>query len=345
MKTVYRIILVLWVFQPCFQIAQTTNEDLTAFNNKLVKEYNAFSENKLNFAYAFLQMEEAELLDPYIKKIQDDIEGSIVKLRENEGQLSSMPFHASALQSFYAFKEVYSYDIPQLLEQRADRFESMKKLSNFFEMEEEIDAKLFSAEQNFLSAQAEFVTEHQLNTQVTRDGQIETGKALARVHAYKRYARDIYLQYFIIAKLNNDLWERYDEQDHINADLKRQEILLRGKKIINRIRKMPGFEDDTGYKDAVVAVLQKYHKLSTKEYKQLIYFQDKLEKPGAVSSEEEADLYNQMVDRHNQIISEYNTQVPILLKEMERQQELLVAKILPIAEVEAKLIGTKEEIN
>ena len=325
--------------------AQPAQNDPLSLYNTVVKEYNSFTSNKLELAYASLQGEEEEQLNPFIQKLSDSLTQSIKRLETYEVSTEGIGFKSKVLQSFYLFQEVFMNDFPELLPLRAKRFESLKNLAKYFEAEEEVDQKIFTAEQAFLQIQSQFVSEHKLNPQVSRDGSVEQGKALARVDSYKRYSRDIYLQYFDIAKLNTDFWRHYDDQDLIKADLKRQEILLRTKRVMNRINKLPDFDGESGYKEAVIAVLETYYAHSKKEYKHLIYIQDKIENPSEVESPEEAKVYNQLVDRHNQIISDYTSKVTQFVEEMERQQKLLVARVIPTQEVEIHLMGTKEEVN
>lgn len=345
MKTAYRFIVVLSVLGQLGVRAQPTQNDPLSLYNEVVKEYNSFTANKLELAYASLQGQDSDQLNPFVQKLLDSLTQSIKRLENYEVPTEALGFKTQTLQSFYLFQEVFMNDFPKLLPMRQGRFESLKKLAKYFEAEEEVDQKIFTAEQAFLQTQSQYVSQHKLNPQVSRDGSVEQGKALARVDSYKRYSRDIYLQYFDIAKLNTDFWNRYDEQDLINADLKRQEILLRSKRVMNRIKKLPNFDGESGYKDAVLAVLDTYYAHSKKEYKHLIYIQDKIENPSEVESPDEAKTYNQLVDRHNQIISEYTSKVTQLIEEMERQQKLLVAQVIPTQEIEIHLMGTKEEVN
>ena len=345
MKIAYRFIVVLSVLGQMGIKAQPTPIDPLSLYNNVVKEYNSFTTNKLELAYASLQGEGEDQLNPLVQKISDSLAQSIRRLEAYDVPTESLGFKSKTLESFYLFQEVFMNDFPKLLPMREQRFESLKKLAKYFEAEEEVDQKIFADEQAFLQVQSQYASQYNLNPQGSPDRSIEQGKALARVDSYKRYSRDIYLQYFEIAKLNTDFWNYYDEQDLIHADLKRQEILLRSKRVMNRIKKLPDFEGESGYKDAVVAVLETYYAHSKKEYKYLIYIQDKIENPSEVESPEEAKIYNQLVDRHNQIISDYTTNVTQLVEEMERQQKLLVARVIPTQEVEIHLTGNKEEVN
>ncbi|MEM6632358.1 MAG: hypothetical protein AAF694_21980 [Bacteroidota bacterium] len=325
-----RNILILWVgFWPTVQMAQTQIDNASDYHNVLVDQHNLLTKSKLNYAYLVLQENSIEVLDSVRGEVASGIEQSLQSLEELGAYNGDDAFRATAMGTFKGYLEVFSVDIPALLEKRSERFSSVKNLSSYFKAEEEVDGKLAEAERVFIQAKNLFSQRNKL--QVSRDGSGDLTSQAEKVNAYKNYSRKVFLQYFSIAKLNADLWKYYDNQDHMRADLMRQEILLKANKVIKRVRRMPAFDGEEGYKNAVINLLTKYQILAAKDYKQLIVFQEKLEEPGAVTSAEEVDYYNKMVDRHNDIISDYNQEVPQLLEKMEFQQKILAEKVLPLS--------------
>ena len=340
MKAIRFILFVGIGLWPAAQIAQTSEKSASEYHNAIVEQHNILAKSKLDYAYLALQEEDIATLDSARKVVEMTIENSLKQIEALGAYGESDTFRLATLGAFQGFKEVFSSDFPKLLEKRADRFSSVKNLSSYFKEEAEAEAKLSDAERLFVTAKKQFSETHKL--QVSRDGGSDLTSQVERMNAYRNYSRKVFLQYFGIAKLNADLWKFYDEQNHIRADLMRQEIVLKAKKVIKRVGRMPAFEGEDGYKNAVLAILTKYQALAEKDYKQLIIFQKRLEEPGTVTSPDEVEIYNKMVDRHNEIISNYNKEVPDLLKEMEYEQHLLVDKILPLPNIPKQVLELEE---
>jgi len=308
------------------------------YNNLIVLQHNQVTQKNLLYISQSVHSQDIAAIEKSRQAVVTQIEQSINKLEAIGGYEGDTKLRDVAVKVLQLNLETFDLDFKEINEMRSGRYDSYETLEAYFRAEDKAEKKLAKAADQFRTAQQDFADTHGLDLKYNQDD--ERQQVIKVVNKLNTYNRIIFLSYFGVSKLDSYFWEQLKAKEYTQADKQRQELANTATEAVTRLKRLSGFKDDTQYRDATLQLVQRYQSLSLNEYKELLTIQSKLDDPGEVTSQEQADALNKMGDRYNQIVETYNQEMQVLINDMNTQQQQLMQSNVPKLASDTGIIRT-----
>lgn len=243
-----------------------------------------------------------------VKLIKGSIE-EVKALPDYEGDTAMRSESVAVLESYLNSFEI---EFEQVNSLKQDSRESYEAMEAYFQTLKAGEKKIEEASKRFSAAQKAFAKAHEIilvdapeNSQITD---------LNRLNAYHR---KIFLEEFRVSKKNSEFMDAVDKRDAEAMELYRRQLIVEAQKTLKVLKLLPGFKEDTQYRDSAVKLVELYQNLGENGYKELV---------GIVGKE---NLNNQDVDTFNKVIDVYNQQIPQLSGAFQNAGNTLLRKYVP----------------
>ena len=311
------ILSVLWLLPFVVQAqtdpdAESYSASPASYNNYIVAVQGNLMDKVVEYIVETVHNENYREVESKRLEVIAQIEASIATLKRMEPFKGDDQMRKEALEVFELYREAYVNDYSQINMLKKDRESSFKAMERYFEAQDLAEKKLQRSADQFEQAQKDFADRHNITiTEMESDG---TMGMIAKVN---RYSRKVFLEFFRISKLNGQSLDALNSRDTIKIEETRIALLKGAQQAWENLKQTSSFKGDDEYRSRTMAFVA-YHELFAKnELKELCEILGKESRS------------NEDIDRYNEIIQTYNTDIKTLIRNFNEANIKLLRKHIP----------------
>lgn len=288
------------------------------YNNFIIGEMNQIVTKNLEYISQSVHsdnFEQKELkrknLVKQIKTAYENISGT--KPYENGEKLQS-----ECVEVLNMYKQVFEVEFQEVNLLKETSQESFETMENYFKKQSQAEENLAKATDRFYKAQKAFIKSHDIPMEkASADKTIEDQfKVMSEVN---EYTRTLYLINFQLTKYNSIFFEAVGNKETAGLDAKRKRIESAADRSIEQMSKMEGFKGDRNLLDKTLKVAKFYKEMSANGFADIV----------KVLKAKQEDLTQDDVDKYNEAIQKYNTNIQGMTDDFNRAQSELMRKHTP----------------
>lgn len=197
---------------------------------------------------------------------------------------------------------------------KRDSKESYEAMEKYFQAQDAGEKKLAEAASRFEKAMEVFAQKHNIRLVANQEN-----SEIDQLNKLNAYHRKVFLKTFKISKQNNAFMDAMNKKEKEEMKKLRAALIKDAKTELKILKAMPDFNGDTHFRDTAIEMIEFYQKLATDGYKILV----------EVNSKSQSELTQEDVDRFNEVITTYNTQIPNIQAKYNQAASQLMRKNVP----------------
>ena len=300
-------------FLPFVGKAQRFSTDSPAdYNNYIVAEQSKLMEKVVEYIVQTVHNNNFREVESKRLEVIGQIETSLYKLKQMSDFKGDNSMKEEALGMFKLYREAYVNDYSQINMLKQDRESSFKAMERYFQAQDQAEEKLRNSADQFDQAQKDFAKRHNMTIK-----EAESDGTMSNIVEVNKYSRKVFLEFFKVSKLNGKALDALNTQEPDKIEAARKVLLEGANEAFQSLSKIKDYEGDDEYRSRTLAYVA-YHKLFAQN--DLVKLKEILAKEER--SDEEVDLYNQ-------IIQTYNIDIQTLIKNFNDANNSLLRKHIP----------------
>jgi len=237
------------------------------------------------------------------------------QLQSTQNKLAALPPYAgdaglrAEMQAVLAtYLNLFNLGFQEIEVLKSDAAESYEKMSRYLQAQTAAEQQMAQASARFLTAQRQFARTH--------DIELLEGAPTSEAEQHNNlntYQRNLFLRAFRLGTLNARFLAALDQNEPTTLEEARQELARAAREELTAVRLVGDFNGNTNYRDAVIAQVELYLSLATREYVTVCQVAAK----GSQMTPEDVASYNAAVQATNTRLN------PAVEKVNQTLQELL----------------------
>lgn len=296
------------------------------YHNFIVEEMNLIVNKNLEYISQSVHSDNFEQIEIKRKNLIEQIQTAYNSISQTAPYEKGEKLQLECVEVLNMYKQTFEVEFKEVNSLRQSSKDSYEAMEAYFAAQDRAEKKLSKASDKFYRANRFFLRSHAIETKkATPDEEDNEMKKLSQVN---EYTRKVYLINFQLSKYNSIFFEAVGEKQSVGLDAKRKRIESTADRSIEKLKKMESFYGDRDLLDKTMALTKFYKEMSANGFADIV----KLLKT------KQEDLTQDDVDRYNEAIQKYNTNIQKLTDDFNEAKSALKKKHTPKYKVTNKKV-------
>ncbi len=218
--------------------------------------------------------------------------------------------------------ESFNHDFDEVAVLKKKSKDSYEALEAYFKAEDDLEAKLEAAANDFLAAQKVYASNHHIQL-----GAAEENEVIKEINAVNEYIRVLYMKEFRVSKANAYFFDALDKDDAETMEKMRLNLLKVASEELKSLEEIPAYKEDSRFLEATRRLIHFYLDLAENGYVDMV---------GITNKSKEVGLNQKDVDAFNKVINDYNDNSVKFINDFNETMNFLLRNNVPRPDAETK---------
>lgn len=258
-----------------------------------------------NFEYISFNVhsDEYDLLETKRREVMDQIVLSKEKIKGMPPLDGDARLRDEAVEALNEYQKAFELDYKEIIGLKRKSKDSFEAMEAYWKAEDKAEEKVNKATTRLRKAQQVYANKNNMKV-VDGKGDNELEQKMAKITAVNNYWREIYLQFFIVSKEYDHLWDLLSKEKAEPLDHQRKEVIKIVNSVLPELKAKQSFHGDVEFRDQTINLVEYYQQVANKDFAKIVEVLSK--KP----TQEEIDLVNSIINKcnadHERLIYNWN---------------------------------------